>query len=151
MKEFTDVEGQKWEISVNVAAVKRVRDLCKIDLLEASSADFWDKIANDIVQLVDIIYVVCKPQADKLQITDEEFGRRMAGDTIRFAYDAFLEELINFFPNPRVRGSLKTLLEVGQKIQDRAQNQLDEKLANPDQIADELFGQLFGKSLASSA
>ena len=42
-------------------------------------------------------------------ISDEEFGRRMAGDEIITARDALIEELINFFPDARRRAMMKTV------------------------------------------
>jgi hypothetical protein len=53
------------------------------------------------VLLCDVLFALCKPQADAQGVTDEDFGRAMAGDVIDAATSAFLEELCGFFPKGR--------------------------------------------------
>ena len=55
-------------------------------------------MTGDPVLLVDLLYCICKVQADAAGVTDEEFGAGLAGDSIQAATDAFLDELIDFFP-----------------------------------------------------
>jgi hypothetical protein len=97
MKKFTDNKGRDWLIEINITAVKHVRAALQINLLEAQTGQLQAKIAQDIVLLVDILYVLCKAQADERKISDEEFGRAMYGDVFGPAKDAFEEELAAFF------------------------------------------------------
>jgi hypothetical protein len=53
------------------------------------------------VLLVDVLYAVCKEEADSRNVSDEEFGRSMAGDAIEFATAALLDEIIDFFPEAK--------------------------------------------------
>ncbi|MBT8207547.1 MAG: hypothetical protein KJO18_04680, partial [Acidimicrobiia bacterium] len=87
MKTFTDNAERSWNVSINVAAVKRVRDLVGVDLLEIVEGTLIEKLIRDPILLCDIIYAVCKPQADEREppVNDEEFGRAMAGDVIEHA------------------------------------------------------------------
>ena len=101
MRTFTDLTGITWNLCVNVTAAKRVRTLLNVDLMEIATGSLLQKLGGDPVLLCDIVYVLCKEQADGLKITDEDFGRRMAGDTIQAATDAFLDEVIDFFPGSR--------------------------------------------------
>ena len=102
MKSFTDNKGRTWTLEVTVATVKRVRALCKVDLYSIveldknnkPSAELLERLSSDPVLLVDVLFAVCKPQADKLGITDEDFGESMAGDAIEHATTALLEEII---------------------------------------------------------
>ena len=135
MKSFTDNKGRTWEIVVTVATVKRVRALCKVDLnsiveLDKNnkpSAELLERLSSDPVLLVDVLYAVCKPQADKLGITDEDFGEAMAGDTIEHATTALLEEVINFFPESK-RMVMQRILSASRKFSEAARKKLEAEL-----------------------
>jgi len=101
MKTFTDNTGRSWTIAVNVEAIKRVKSLLAINLLDAVEGKLIEQLVDDPVLLCDVIYVLCKPQADAASVTDEDFGRAMAGDAIEAATTALLEELADFFPRGR--------------------------------------------------
>jgi hypothetical protein len=77
------------------------------------------KLVSDPVTLADVLYCLCKDQADKQSITDEDFGRALAGDAITLAADAFVEELIDFFPDARARSSLRKAIEAGKTVRDK--------------------------------
>ena len=119
MKTFKDNAGRTWTVDVNIATVKRVKSLLKVDLTDAVEGKLLDRFILDPILLCDVIYVICKPEADKEKITDEQFGQAMAGDAIEHATEALLEELINFFPElkrPALRAALgrfQTLQEKG--------------------------------------
>lgn len=125
MKAFKDNAGRTWVISINVYAVKKLRALLDIDLYGLVNDKFQGlgELISDPVRLVDAIYVLCKDEADKLGITDEDFGRSMAGDVIEHATDAFLAELTDFFPDPRVRTGLKRVLEMSREVKNRLVDQ----------------------------
>ena len=65
------------------------------------------KLVSDPVRLADVLYCLVKDEADARQVSDEDFGRALAGDAITAAAEAFVEELIDFFPDARVRAGLR--------------------------------------------
>jgi hypothetical protein len=115
MHSFVDNSRRTWEIAINVAAVKRIRGLLGIDLY--SLVDDGFKSLSKLVS--DVLYCLCKDQADKQSISDEDFGRALAGDAITQAADAFVEELIDFFPDARARASLRKAIEAGKTVRDK--------------------------------
>jgi hypothetical protein len=121
MHSFVDNSRRTWEIAINVAAVKRIRGLLGIDLYALVDDGFksLSKLVSDPVTLADVLYCLCKDQADKQSISDEEFGRALAGDAITQAADAFVEELIDFFPDARARASLRKAIEAGKTVRDK--------------------------------
>ncbi|NLX57690.1 MAG: hypothetical protein GXY74_01220 [Phycisphaerae bacterium] len=128
MKTFTDNTGRTWSVTVNVDAVKRVKGLLGVNLLEVVDGKLLEQLVSDPVLLCDLVYSLCKPEADARQVSDEEFGRAMAGDTIDGATTALLEELVGFFPRERRRllakalGKLRTLEAMALKA---AEDRLD--------------------------
>lgn len=98
MKTFHDNTGRGWAVNINVDCIKRVRALLDINLLDAVNGKLLEQLVSDPILLCDCLYAVCKPEADEKQISDEDFGRAMAGDAIDNATTALLEELVDFFP-----------------------------------------------------
>jgi hypothetical protein len=153
MKTFTDNAGRTWTVQVNVAAIKRVRGLVGIDLYKLVDDGFQSlaKLVSDPVQLADVLYCLVKDEADAKQVTDEEFGRGLAGDAIMLAADAFVEELIDFFPDARARAGLRKVIEAGRKVRLRLLTHAETLLerVDPEVEASKLIAS-FGKSPASS-
>jgi len=99
MKTFKDSNGKEWQVRLDIATVKRVRDYLDVDLLEPENGKppLLTKLGTDVILLCDVIYCIVKPQADEAGITDEQFGAVLDGDAILNAQKAFYEELIDFF------------------------------------------------------
>ncbi len=132
MKTFTDNAGRTWSVAINVDAIKRVRGLLDVDLLEILDGQLIERLYRDPVLLCDVVYAVCKPEADMREISDEEFGRAMAGDAIEHATRALLEELVLFSPSPRDRANLQRILETTWNVMDKARDVIEAKLATVD-------------------
>jgi hypothetical protein len=127
MKTFTDNTGRTWTLVISVDAIKRVRALAGVNLMEAVEGNLIERLVADPVLLCDVIYAVAKPEADANQVTDEAFGRAMAGDAIEHATTALLEELVDFFPRDR-RRLLGKALEKLNKLNQMAVNAVEQKL-----------------------
>jgi len=128
MRAFTDNAGRSWSIALTVAAIKRVRDLAKVDLLDLADGRIFEKLVADPVTLCDVLYAVCKPQADLTQVSDIEFGEAMAGDAIEHASKALIEELIQFFPNARERAALSRVIRTMDAAMDQARTLVERRL-----------------------
>ncbi len=103
MPTFIDVQGRTWSIDITVATLKRVRALVGVDLIEAAGGTLLDRLVTDPVLLGDVLYACVKPQADERHVSDEEFGKALAGDVVEAATTALLEAFVAFFPSPRRR------------------------------------------------
>lgn len=131
MKTFKDNAGRTWSVSVNVDAMKRVRSLLGVNLMEAVDGKLLEKLASDPVLLCDVIYSLCKPEADSKGISDEDFGKAMAGDAIEHATTAFLEDLVDFFPFAK-RRLLAKALEKLKTLEAKILNVAQERLESPE-------------------
>jgi len=130
MRTFKDNASRSWSLALSIWTVKKVRDLLGVDLLDLGGSDkpgdgLLYRLIADPVLLVDVLYVVCKDQADAAAVTDEQFGRAMGGDAIDAATKAFLEELADFTPSPRDRARARKVIETTWKMIDRVQDVLD--------------------------
>ena len=143
MRTFRDNAGRQWSVEINVAALKRVRGLTGTDLMQVIEGTLIEKLIRDPVLLCDVVYAICKPEADTRTpaVSDEEFGRAMAGDAIEAATTAVLEELVSFCPSPRDRANLGRVLQATTKVMERARDLVERKLDSGelDRLADRLL------------
>ena len=137
MKSFTDNLGRTWTLVVNVAAIKRVRALCGVDLnaiVEIDknnnpTAELLERLSTDPVLLVDVLYAVCKTECDQKGVSDEDFGAAMAGDAIEQATAALLDEVVDFFPTAK-RAALQKILAATRRIEALAKKKLESILGS---------------------
>ena len=132
MHTFTDNTGSVWTLSVNVSAIKRVRALCGVDLTSITDISGGDvtesllhKLSVDPVLLVDVLYALCKSEADARKISDEQFGSAVFGDVIVSATDALLEEMVDFFP-----GSKRKILQQILALSRRFEKEIEQEIQN---------------------
>ena len=139
MRQFTDTKDRVWEVELNVRQMKRVRDILGIDLANviqagkdgAVATDTLDRVANDPILLVDILWVLCEGQAKAAGVTDDDFGSSLAGDSIADATRAFLDELVDFFPGAR-RLFLKKAVDLARKYETENLEVLEKALNSPE-------------------
>ena len=129
MKTFQDSAGRTWTIAVTVDAVKRVRDLLKEDLLDIERV--FPRLLLDPILLCDVVYCICKPQADAEKVSDVDFARAMAGDTIARAKAALVEELVDFFPEPSRRETLRLAIGKYGELAERTKELIKARLSSP--------------------
>jgi hypothetical protein len=154
MHTFTDNAGRVWTIAISVAAIKRVRGLLNVDLYKLVDDGFKSlgELLGDPVRLVDVLYVLCQDEANARNVSDEDFGRALGGDALHQAMDAFVEELIDFFPEARARSSLRKIVAESRKVRDKLMGQAEKALEtfDADREANRLL-RSFGIAPASSA
>ena len=148
MKSFTDNLGRTWTLVVNVAAIKRVRALCGVDLnaiVEIDknnnpTAELLERLSTDPVLLVDVLYAVCRPECEQKGVSDEDFGAAMAGDAIEQATSALLDEVIDFFPEAK-RLAFRKILSASRRFEEMARKRLAAAMADSgfeDRVVSEL-------------
>jgi len=99
MAQFKDGKGTTWDLQITVEAIKRVKSALGIDLGNIHQGDPPQsaRLDTDVVLLIDVIYVILRPQADAKGVSDVEFGESLGGDAAFAAREAFWRSLIDFF------------------------------------------------------
>ena len=139
MRTFKDNEGRTWSVALNVHQMKRVRAHLGIDLVNVIAldpdgkvkVDLVDRIAGDPCLLVDILWVCVEEEAKAAGVTDEQFGRSLAGDSIEEATRAFLDELVDFFPGAK-RLFLNKAVALSRKFAGESTAALEKALEDPE-------------------
>jgi len=129
MATFTDAAGREWVVDIDVDALRRVRKRLDLNLMDAIGGPTLERLADDPVLLVDVLYVLCEDQADRDGVSDEEFGRAMRGDALDAAARAFLEALADFCPKRKAR-LIRGLVERGGKAEEAILSKAEAMLAS---------------------
>ena len=133
MQTFRDNAGTPWELSINVASMRRVRDVLGVNLGTIIDGRLMQQILDDPALLGDILYVLCKTQCDERKISDYDFGASLAGESIEAATNALLQELIDFFP-PAKRAMLNQLRGLLRSAENNAVQLVMDRIVNPNPL-----------------
>ncbi len=152
MQKFVDRAGRIWIVDIDNTTLRRVKTLTGVHLLEAIDGDLITRLSTDPL-LGDVLFAICKPQADQQQITDEAFGEGLAGNSIDDATGALLEALINYFPESR-RRLLRKAAEKQKLIETRGLSAIEKRLDDPnlvDKLVEDLERKLAVPTLSDSS
>jgi len=153
MQKFVDRAGRIWIVDIDNTTLRRVKTLTGVHLLEAIDGDLITRLSTDPLLLGDVLFAICKPQADQQQITDEAFGEGLAGNSIDDATGALLEALINYFPESR-RRLLRKAAEKQKLIETRGISAIEKRLDDPnlvERIVEDLERKLAVPTLSDSS
>lgn len=142
MKAFKDQSGKVWTLQINVSSVKRCRAHAEVDLpgLFDDECKGLQALTSDPIKFIELIYVLIQEEAKERNISQDDFESSMSGDAIECCMDAFLAELIEFFPEPRKRDALKKILKASRDLQDKIMDQAENRInsINIEEIAKNL-------------
>ena len=137
MPTFTDEAGRHWKVRVDATGIRNVREIKTeggevIDLGSlAKGAENFVAMAEDPCLLCNVLFVLCEDQAKDHSVSDEDFGRLLAGDVIENATLALEEAITDFFPRKQ-RSLLQRLRKKVDRVQEMGINLVTEKLESPD-------------------
>lgn len=107
---FCTTDGTKFTLAVNMLTVKRVRELCGVNVLDIlGTGEQLGGYVTDDVKLLEVICAVVRPQLKELDWSDDDFFSRCNGDVLAKATDVLLDEVADFFREPR-KGLVKKAL-----------------------------------------
>lgn len=96
MATWKDKNGKEWNCEITIKTLKQIKQRLGIDLLELQES-IKKLIANKYL-LCNVLYLAHEDICKQLNITDEDFGGLLVGDTIDDATKALIDSLISFFP-----------------------------------------------------
>lgn len=110
MKPFRTTDGREWLIAVNVATVKRCRDLTGVNLLGVvDDQSALQSIFQDHVKFCEVLCAVVRPQLVEQAMSDDDFFALIDGSVVEASAEALIGEIVDFFQEPR-KGLLKKAL-----------------------------------------
>ena len=137
MSKFKTLDGKEWVIDVTYLTVKRVRDLCSVNLLDICNLDKeslsgW--VADDL-RVLEVVCAVVRPQLAAVDMSDEDFFASCDGGTLKEAVERLVDQVSDFFQEPR-RGLVKKVIlklrETEKKMEAQAEKAIDAALSQCD-------------------
>lgn len=126
MSSFRTTDGRQFLVPVNYLTVKRVRDLCGVNVLDIlGPGERLASFLSDDVKLLEVLCAVVRPQLKELDWSDDQFFSVVDGEVIRGATEALIDEVANFFPEPR-KGLVKKVIA---KVRSAAQEMQTRQIA----------------------
>lgn len=121
MREFRDDQGRPWMVALTVAAADRVRGMVTLDvaddveqpdgsvqrqtrqvpfdLIDAGNISrTLEVLRSQYGKIGEVLYAICRGQADEKKITREQFLDGLRGDALDAGTKALEQELVDFFP-----------------------------------------------------
>lgn len=157
VRKFTDCKGRTWEIEITWAAAQRLKKETGVDIdslvpkpgdnKEISLQAFQDFI-TDGERLFPVVWALVRPEAERLNITCDQFGEGFNGEAFIAAGITFTAALIDFFPNHLRRSLLAAVKEKGMQAQIAAAKRLTKELdkIDPDKAVNEHIDEALRKS-----
>jgi len=109
MKTFIDNAGRTWTVVITVDVIKSVRESVDVDLMKVIEDGLLGRLFDDPIFLCDVMYGVCKAEAEAKSISRTDFDKAMYGDVFDGALVALTEALVDFFRGGRRRVLQKAL------------------------------------------
>ncbi|GAA4447064.1 hypothetical protein [Novipirellula rosea] len=130
MQKFIDRRGRVWIVDIDNTTLRRVKALTDVRLLDAIDGDLITQISSDPLLLGDVLFAICKPQADQQDVDDEAFAEGLAGDAIDEACKAVVDALVAYFPESR-RRLLRKAADKQRLIETRGLEAIERRLDDP--------------------
>ncbi|WP_442511649.1 hypothetical protein SH528x_003334 [Novipirellula sp. SH528] len=140
MQKFIDRRGRVWIVDIDNTTLRRVKALTDVRLLDAIDGDLITQLSSDPLLLGDVLFAICKPQADQQDVDDEAFAEGLAGDAIDEACKAVVDALIAYFPESR-RRLLRKAADKQRLIETRGLEAIERRLDDP-KLVDMLLSDL---------
>lgn len=137
MAKFTDNKQREWSLEIDIPLAREIRQRLSVDILNFETG--LPAISQDPILLCDVLYLLCRKQAEQRKIGDEDFGRGLVGDAIGDACDAFVEALINFSPSRR-RKILTTMQQTAVSLETMLAGLAETKIPTAIQELQQLIG-----------
>ena len=132
MKTFSDSKNRTWQLEMNCDTVEQIKADCQVNVLDLldPQSDLAREVAAFPPVIGKLLYAAVADQAKTAAVEDREFRRSMNGEALSQAYDALLEEIVNFCPRHRQRVAA-AVLEKNRDVQEAAADLALAKLADP--------------------
>lgn len=154
MQSFNDTTGRAWPVSITVGTLKRIRTVIGIDLtrpLEPPDNPAMVRLDNDVIALVDSLWIACVETAAERNVSEEQFAE-LLGEDLGAAREALWGSLSDFFRHlGRVEtvASIQRILRVTTEANQRAAARIDSR--ETEQKITSILGRSFGNAPESSA
>lgn len=105
MAKFKDSQGKEWLVEVTHGHVRPLREECGFDLRDALKEGEGNPLAGLLVRMYadpeqfgKLMWVLCGREAERANLTPEEFAYRFTGEVMEGAAAAVYQAVFEYFP-----------------------------------------------------
>lgn len=143
MRQFEDLKKRTWEFEITVGCINAVHELLGIDMTDLGEEGLLRNIAMDPVKLVDMFWELLKDQVHEKgyknvegePLTPMDFGKGFNGKSIEAATVAFVDALIDFFPNEAKRETARKIFAKTNNLVTKGLEMINQKVGLMDEEA----------------
>lgn len=130
MPAFKTNDGKEWVVTIDAPKIRDVRAELNIDLGALDFGPVAQQLGNDPVKLVETLWILCRAQATINNVTADQFGQSLTGDSIDHASDALIRARADFSPT-RMRSLILKQKEMSDRIREKTASMASERLGDP--------------------
>ena len=127
MATFKTGDNRDWVVRLDAMKIRDVRESYDIDLGALDFSKVAERLGSDPVLLAEVIWGLCREQAERLEVTQRQFFEGLVGDAIDDAARALLQARADFSP-ARTRSLIQRQIETSDRIRERMATAAMEKL-----------------------
>jgi hypothetical protein len=118
MASFQDADGRSWIIELDLTTADEIKAEKGVDLIDPEKlGETFVRLASGSTRLlVEVLWMLVHPQAEKLKVEPETFGRAMKPHAVRGAYAAIKEAIADFFLNPETGAAIRRTWEAAERV-----------------------------------
>lgn len=150
MRTFKDCTGQAWDVELTIGTAKRLSSRLAAEGIKFLDARDMMSRLSDIFFAIDCVAILLEDALKARSVTEAEFGSRLRGGSAFEAQRAFIEEYVDFFPDPTISSvlheSLERSLETSKKAQTLVRRAMEQILTQQEEEIETIE-----KKLADSA
>lgn len=124
MASFKDKDGRAWELQICGPTIDLVRE--EVDPLfllddDTKEVNTSNRLNNDPALLCHVIYLLCRKQCEKREVTLDDFYSQVigSGETIEAAGEALAAAIVNFTP-PKKRAFIQAVAAKQKAVEELA-------------------------------
>lgn len=143
METFKDKKGRTWKIKIDAGMLKHVEDVhgFKMRHMFAEGGKLFLELRDDVITFVEVLSVLV--DCEGAGVEERDFGEAMAGDEISDAWEAFDQEVRNFYPRHQQK-PVRDLMEAQEEMMAKAVTTV-----STSSIPEMIFGELASKQQES--
>jgi hypothetical protein len=92
MRNFIDNLGHAWSLDLTAGHLLGIQSEMGINL-----ADEPETIPDSLMKMVGILWITCQDEAKGINVTPQEFGKRLSGKVLQDAWEKWMQEYTDFF------------------------------------------------------
>lgn len=127
---FTDQRGRVWQLELNYSLAKRLRDVTGLDFVNYQDGKALLAIHDSDEKLVQVLWLLCEPQAQAVSVSEEVFGAGLGGEALEQGIEALEQALLNF-SRPAKRQAIAAIRDKAHELVAAQTNLTETKLRSP--------------------